>query len=83
MWDIIRKPTVSSLSSRDFLMCCSETSASVQWVATLRVSTPQSAAISRSGTVPMPGSSSAEILARFTWGRTARRYSSSLWAGKP
>ena len=64
-------------------MCCSETSASVQWVATRIVRTPQSYASCRCSTVPMPGSSSAETLARLSFGITARRYSSSLCAGKP
>ena len=52
-------------------MCCSETSASVQWVATRIVWTPQSLAIRRWSTVPMPGSNSAEILAFFMCGITA------------
>ncbi|MNU02026.1 hypothetical protein D3C72_2456080 [compost metagenome] len=64
-------------------MCCSLTSASVQWVATRMVLTPSSWAIFRWSTVPMPGSSRAETLAFFISGITADRYSSSLCAGKP
>ena len=55
MCAIIRKPTVSSPSLRERPMCCPETSASVQWVATRIVFTPQSTAIRRCSTVPMPG----------------------------
>ncbi len=83
MWAIIRKPTVSAPSSRERPMCCPLTSASVQCVATRMVVTPQSSAMRRWSTVPMPGRSSAEILLRFIFGTTARRYSSSLCAGKP
>jgi hypothetical protein len=82
MWAIIRKPTVSISSLRAAVMCCSETSASVQWVATRMVCTPRSLAIFRWSTVPMPGSSRAETLACFI-GITVERYSSSLCAGKP
>ena len=45
MCAIIRKPTVSRPSLRAGAMCCSETSASVQCVATRIVPTPQSAAM--------------------------------------
>jgi hypothetical protein len=83
MWAIIRKPTVSRPSAAARVMCCSLTSASVQCVATRMVCTPRSLAMSRWSTVPMPGSSSAETLARFISGITAPRYSSSLCAGKP
>ncbi|MNG21323.1 hypothetical protein D3C84_1056720 [compost metagenome] len=83
MCAIIRKPTVSTPSLRAMPMCCSETSASVQWVATRMVETPQSRAMRRCSTVPMPGSSRAETLACLSCGITARRYSSSLCAGKP
>ncbi|MNE04292.1 hypothetical protein D3C80_968170 [compost metagenome] len=83
MCAIIRKPTVSISSWRAMLMCCSETSASVQWVATRMVCTPRSRAMRRWSTVPMPGSSRAETLACFISGITADRYSSSLCAGKP
>ena len=83
MCDIIRKPTVSMSILRAKPMCCSLTSASVQWVATRMVCTPQSLAIFRSSTVPMPGNSRAEILACFMSGITACRYSWSVWAGKP
>ena len=74
---------MSSPSFRASAMCCSETSASVQWVATRIVLTPQSSAIRRWSTVPMPGSSSADTRARFIRGITARRYSSSVCDGKP
>ncbi len=47
MCAIIRKPTVSSPISRPIPMCCSETSASVQCVATRIVPMPQSRAIFR------------------------------------
>ena len=83
MCAIIRKPTVSRPSLRARPMCCSATSASVQCVATRMVPTPQSRAMRRSSTVPMPGSSSAEMRACFICGTTALRYSSSLCAGKP
>ena len=83
MWAIIRKPTVSISMRRAMVMCCSETSASVQCVATRIVCTPRSRAIFKWSTVPMPGSSKALILARFISGTTADRYSSSVCAGKP
>ena len=83
MWLIIRKPTVSMSILRAIVMCCSDTSASVQWVATRMVLTPRSRAILRWSTVPMPGSSSADTLACFISGMTVERYSSSVWAGKP
>src|SRR6218665_1014426 len=83
MCAIIRKPTVSISSLRAKRMCCSDTSASVQCVATRMVCTPRPCAIFRWSTVPMPGSSRAETLACFISGMTALRYCSSLWAGKP
>ncbi len=83
MCAIMRNPTVSSPSLRESAMCCSETSASVQCVATRMVATPQSFARCRCSTVPIPGSSSAETLARVSLGITPRRYSSSLCDGKP
>ena len=83
MWAIIRKPTVSMPSLRAAWMCCSLTSASVQWVATRIVCTPSSCAIFRWSTVPMPGISNADTLAFFISGTTVARYSSSVWAGKP
>ncbi len=83
MWAIIRKPTVSMSSLRAIVMCCSATSASVQCVATRMVCTPRPWAICRWSTVPMPGMSSADTLARFISGITAPRYSSSVCAGKP
>ncbi|MNY62389.1 hypothetical protein D3C86_1991920 [compost metagenome] len=83
MCAIIRKPTVSTPILAAMPMCCSETSASVQWVATRMVDTPQSTAIFRWSTVPIPGSSRAETLACLSWGITVLRYSSSLCAGKP
>jgi hypothetical protein len=45
MWAIIKKPTVSMPSFAPSLMCCSDTSASVQCVATRMVLTPQSSAM--------------------------------------
>ena len=42
MWLIIRKPETSMPSSRAVAMCCAETSASVQWVATRTERTPRS-----------------------------------------
>jgi hypothetical protein len=83
MCAIMRKPTVSMPSLRAAVMCCSLTSASVQCVATRMVLTPRPCAIFRWSTVPMPGISSAETLARFSSGITVERYSSSLCAGKP
>ena len=83
MCAIIRKPTVSISILRASVMCCSETSASVQWVATRIVCTPSAWAIFRWSTVPMPGISSAETLAAFISGITAPRYSSSVCAGNP
>ena len=83
MWAIIRKPTVSMPSLLASLMCCAETSASVQWVATRMQCTPQSTAMRRWSTVPMPGSSSAETFICFMRGMTARRYSSSVCSPKP
>lgn len=40
IWLIIRKPTVSMPSSRAKAICCAETSASVQWVATRTTRAP-------------------------------------------
>ncbi|MCY1466194.1 hypothetical protein D9M71_844550 [compost metagenome] len=83
MCAIIRKPTVSRPIFAAMPMCWPETSASVQWVATRMVETPQSWAIFRWSTVPMPGNSRAETLACLSLGITASKYASSLWAGKP
>ncbi|MNH32531.1 hypothetical protein D3C79_929830 [compost metagenome] len=73
MCAIIKKPTVSMPRCRAWAMCCSLTSASVQWVATRKVLTPRPWAIFRCSTVPMPGSSSADTLACFISGITAAR----------
>lgn len=54
MWLIIRKPDTSMPSSRAVAMCCAETSASVQCVATRTERTPREYARFRS---PMPGNS--------------------------
>ena len=83
MWAIIKKPTVSMLSLRAAVMCCSDTSASVQWVATRMVCTPKSWAIFKWSTVPIPGMSKAETLACFINGMTVDKYSSSVCEGKP
>ncbi|MCY1381224.1 hypothetical protein D9M69_691060 [compost metagenome] len=83
MWAIMRKPTVSMPSRRAMVMCCSDTSASVQCVATRTVCTPRPCAMRRWSTVPMPGISRADTLACFMSGITAPRYSSSECAGKP
>ncbi len=56
VWDIIRKPTVSSPSSRASAKCCSEVSASVQCVAIRQISPPLSWAARMSSLVPTPGS---------------------------
>ena len=62
-WDIIRKPTVSSPSSRAIRKCWTEMSASLQWVAMRMIETPRSATAWMSSAVPIPGSSKAAIRA--------------------
>ena len=56
VWLIIRKPTVSSPSSRARPKCWIEVSASVQWVAIRQISPPLSWAARMSSLVPTPGS---------------------------
>jgi hypothetical protein len=62
--DIIRKPTVSRPRSRASPKCCSDTSASVQWVAIRQIDAPLSAAMPMSSLTPTPGSIRNAILAR-------------------
>ena len=62
--DSMRNPTVSMPISRAAAKCCSDTSASVQWVAMRATDAPASRARRRSPMVPTPGSSSTAILAR-------------------
>ena len=50
-------------SSRAAAKCCTDTSASVQWVAIRATDAPASRACFRSSTVPRPGSSSTAIFA--------------------
>jgi hypothetical protein len=65
VWLIIRKPTVSSPSSRARPKCCSEVSASVQWVAIRQIEPPLPWASRMSSLVPTPGSIRNAIFARF------------------
>ena len=65
VWDIIRKPTVSSPSSRASPKCWMETSASVQWVAIRQIEPPLFCASLMSSLVPTPGSIRNAILASF------------------
>ena len=60
---IMRKPTVSMPRLRARPKCCTDTSASVQWVATRATRAPASWARCRSFMVPMPGTSSTAIWA--------------------
>ena len=62
-WAIIRKPTVSMPRSRAAWKCCTDTSASVQWVAIRATDAPAWCAARRSSAVPTPGSSSTAIAA--------------------
>ena len=65
VWAIIKKPTVSRPRSRASAKCCSETSASVQWVAIRQMEPPLSCASRMSSLVPTPGSMRNAILAFF------------------
>ena len=65
VWLIIRKPTVSSPSSRASPKCWIEVSASVQCVAIRQISPPLSWAARMSSLVPTPGSIRKAIRAVF------------------
>jgi hypothetical protein len=52
--------------------CCTDTSASVQWVAIRAIEAPAACAALRSSTVPTPGSSSTAISARVASSTAAR-----------
>ncbi len=82
-WLIIRKPATSMPFSRAHPMCCSATSASVQWVATRTLVTPREWARLRSSTVPMPGIRSVVSLAFLTTEAAAEIHSSSVWEPCP
>ena len=71
MWLIIRKPTACIPFAAAQAMCCSAMSASVQWVATRATDAPSAWARLSRARVPMPGSSSAAILARSILGGQA------------
>ncbi len=84
MCAIIRKPTVSMSSLRAMVMCCSETSASVQWVATRMVFTPRSLRhlqVIDGADAGQQQRRDLGLLHQRDHG--ADRYSSSVWAGKP
>ncbi len=83
VWLIIRKPTVSSPSSRASPKCCCEVSASVQCVAIRQISAPLPWAERMSSFVPTPGSIRKAMRARVAVSAASLIRSCSGVAEKP